>query len=179
MTLKPQSKGRAAMSLDLLATDFAEACVRGSGASGVTFYRTDSPDAYFSTYCFPWLLTHGDAMGAKGGTGFIGPSATIVRGHRKLVDTSWRSGRAIYRVLTGHFHTTIRSPFGYGNGSVVGYGEYARDLRADPEPACQNMLVVHEQHGVIAHQELHLGHPSEGSHYAGPAVVSRPYADVA
>lgn len=53
------------------------------------------------------------------------------------------------------------------------------DLRADPEAACQNMLVVHEQHGVISHQELHLGHPSEGSLYAGPAVVSRPYADVA
>lgn len=179
LTIKPQSKGRAAMSLDLLATDFAEACVRGAGISDVTFYRTESPDAYFSTYCFSWLLTHGDAMGAKGGTGFIGASATIVRGHRKLIDTSWRSGRPIYRVLTGHFHNTLRSPFGYGNGSVVGFGEYARDLRADPEASCQNMLVVHEQHGVISHQELHLGHPSEGSLYAGPAVVSRPYADVA
>lgn len=177
LTLKPHSKGRAAMSLDLLATDFAEACVRGAGITDVTFYRTDSPDAYFSTYAWNWLLTHGDTMGSKGGQGFIGPAATIVRGHRKLVDTAWRSGRAIHYVLTGHLHTTLRTPFGWSGGSVVGYGEYARDLRADPEPARQNMLVVHEKRGVIGHQELFLGHPSEGSHYAGPAIVVRPYAD--
>lgn len=178
LTLKPQSKGRAAMSLDLLATDFAEACVRGAGLDDVTFFQTQSPDAYFSTYAWNWLLTHGDAMGSRGGQGFIGPAATIVRGHRKLVDTAWRSGRAIHYVLTGHLHTTLRTPFGWSGGSVVGYGEYARDLRADPEPARQNMVVVHERRGVIAHQELHLGHASEGSHYAGPAVVLRPYAEL-
>lgn len=176
LTLKPQSKGRAAMNLDLLVADFAEAALRGARISGVTFHATASPDAYFSTFAFNWLLNHGDTMGSKGGQGYIGPAATIVRGHRKLIDTAWRSGRAVHYVLTGHLHTTLRTSFGWSGGSVVGYSQYARDLRADPEGARQNMLVIHERHGVINHLELHLGAPGEGSHYAGPATVMRHFA---
>lgn len=173
--LKPQSKGRAGNSFDLLASDFAESAVRGGGISDVPFYRSSSPDAYFSVYGWHWLLSHGDTMGGRGGgTGFIGPAATIIKGHRKLVDTSWRSGRPVHYVLTAHYHTTIKTSFGWSNGSVVGYGEYARDLRADPEGCRQNMLVVNQRHGVIDHLELHLGHQSEGSLYAGPATIMRP-----
>jgi len=179
LTFKPTAKARAAMSLDLLATDFAEACCRAAGLNGVTFYQTQSPDAYFSTYSFNWLLNHGDTMGSRGGQGYIGPAATIVRGHRKLMDTAWRSGKAVNYLISGHFHTTLRTPFGWAGGSVVGYSEYARDIRADPEPAKQNMLVVHERNGVIDHQEIYLGHPSEGAHYAGPLVVFRPFAEAA
>jgi hypothetical protein len=178
MTMKPQSKGRAAGSLDLLATDFAEATFRGAGLDGVSWYRTASPDAHFSTYGWHWLLNHGDSMGGRGGgSGFIGPMASIIKGHRKLVDTSWRSGRPVHFVLTAHYHTTGKTAFGWANGSVCGYGEYARDLRADPEPARQNMLVVHPRHGVINEQPLYLGVPSEGSHYQGPASVVRPQWD--
>lgn len=175
MTEKPQSKGRSAGSLDLLATDFCEAATRGAGVKDVEFYKAMSPDAYFSVYGWHWLLTHGDTMGGRNaGTGFLGPINTIAKGHRKLVDTSWRSGRPVHFVLTAHFHTTVKTAFGWGNGSVVGYGEYARDLRADPETARQNMLIVHPRHGVIADQPLYLGHPQEGSLYAGPASVVRP-----
>lgn len=179
LTFKPTAKRRAAMSLDLLATDFAEAALRGSGLKNVKFYRTASPDAYFSTYAWNWLVNHGDSTGSKGGQGYIGPAATIVRGHRKLMDTAWRAGKAIHYILTGHLHTTLRTSFGWAGGSVVGPSEYGRDLRADPEPAKQNMLVVHERNGVIEHKELYLGHPSEGSIYAGPAVVVRPFAEAA
>lgn len=175
MTMKPQSKGRSAGSLDLLATDFCEAVVRGARVDDVTFYKATSPDLYFSTYSWSWCLTHGDAMGGRGGgTGFIGPLANITKGHRKLVDTSWRSGRPVHFVLTAHYHTTCKTTFGWGNGAVVGYGEYARDLRADPEVARQNMLIVHPHHGVIVDQPIYLGVPDEGSLYAGPASIVRP-----
>lgn len=174
MTHKPHSKGRAAGSLDLLATDFAEATLRGTGIKNVTFYRTASPDAYFSTYGWNWLATHGDAAGGKGGgTGFIGPMASITKAHRKLVDTSWRSGRAVHFVLTAHYHTTGKTAFGWANGSCCGYGEYARDLRADPEQARQTLLVVHPRHGVVSEMQVYLGVPEEGSHYAGPAALVR------
>jgi hypothetical protein len=175
MTLKPQSKGRSAGSLDLLATDFAEAATRGARLKDVTWYKASSPDCYFSTYGWHWLLTHGDAMGGRGGgTGFIGPMATIIKGHRKLVDTSWRSARPVHYVMTSHYHTTGKTTFGWANGSVCSYGEYARDLRADPEPACQNMLIVHPHYGVIDWKPLYLGIPSEGSLYGGPASIVRP-----
>lgn len=175
MTMKPQSKGRSAGSLDLLATDFAEATTRGARLKDVTWYKAQSPDCYFSTYGWHWLLTHGDAMGGRGGgTGFIGPMATIIKGHRKLVDTSWRTAKPVHFVLTAHFHTTGKTTFGWANGSVCSYGEYARDLRADPEPSRQNMLIVNAHYGVIQEQPLYLGVPSEGSLYSGPASVIRP-----
>jgi hypothetical protein len=173
-TPKPQSKRRAATSLDLLVGDFAELCVKGAAAPDTTFFRTSSPDAYFSTYGFNWLATHGDAMGAGGGTGYIGASQAIVRGHRKLMDTAWRSGKAIHYVLTGHFHTGMKSPFGWGNGSVVSYSEFSRDKRYDPQAAEQWLLAVHPKHGVVGEHPLYLGHESEGSLYAGPATVVRP-----
>jgi hypothetical protein len=175
LTLKSHAKRRAAHNLDLLVSDFTEAAVRGAGVTGVSFHATTSPDAYFSTYAFNWLLTHGDGMGVGGGKGYIGPIAPITKGHRLLIDSSLKAGKLVHYVLSGHYHTTVRTSFGWGNGSVVGYGEYAgKVLRADPEPAKQNMLVVHERHGVIAHQEIYLGHPSEGSLYAGPAALVRP-----
>lgn len=174
-TEKPQSKRRAASSLDLLATDFCEAVVRGAKLRDVSFYRTQSPDAYFSTYGWHWLLTHGDAAGFRGGgVGYIGPVGTIVKAHRKLVDVAWRSGKPVHYVLTGHWHTTCKTSFGWGNGSVASYNQFARDLRADPEPARQTMLVVHPRHGVIQEMPLYLGAPDEGSLYSGPATVVRP-----
>jgi hypothetical protein len=170
LTLKPQSKRRAAHNLDLLVADFAEAAARGAGLGPdrCAFFATQSPDAYFSTYAFNWCLTHGDAMGVGGGKGYIGPIAPITKGHRLLVDSALKSGRLVHYVLTAHYHTTARTPFGWANGSVIGWNEYARDLRADPEPAKQNMLIVHERVGVIGWSELYLGAPEEGRLYAGP-----------
>ena len=171
LTLKPQSKRRAAHNLDLLVADFAEAALRGE--KDVKFFATDSPDAYFSVYGWNFCLTHGDAMGGGGGKGYIGPIAPITKGHRLLVDNASKTGRRIHYVLTAHYHTTARTPFGWANGSVIGYNEYARDLRCDPEPAKQNLLVVHRELGVIQHQELYLGAPGEGRLYAGATFGDR------
>jgi hypothetical protein len=170
LTMKPQAKRRAAHNLDLLVADFAEAAVRGAGVgpAEAAFFATASPDAYFSTYGWAWCLTHGDAMGVGGGKGYIGPIAPITKGHRLLFDTAQKTGRRIHYVLTAHYHTTARTPFGWGNGSVISWNEYARDLRADPEPAKQNMLIVHERRGVIGHMELYLGAPEEGLLHRGP-----------
>ena len=162
-TVKPQSKRRAAHNFDLLAAEFAEAALRGE--SDVRFYAAAGPDAFFNVYGWNFCLTHGDAMGTGGGKGYIGPIAPITKGHRLIVDNAGKTGRRIHYVLTGHYHTTARTPFGWANGSVVGYGEYARDLRADPEPAKQNLLVCHEKRGVIGHHEIYLGSPEEGRIY--------------
>ena len=91
-----------------------------------------------------------------------------MKGHRKLVDVSNRTRRPVNYCLTGHYHTTVKTPFGFANGSVAGYNEYARDLRADPEVAQQNMITVHAAKGVIRFDQIYLGAPDEGSMYAGP-----------
>ncbi len=169
LTFKSQAKRRAVHNLDMLVADFAESAVRGAGLGPekVRFFASAGPDAFFNVFGWNFCLTHGDAMGVGGGKGYIGPIAPITKGHRLLRDNASKTGREIHVVLSAHYHTTARTPFGWANGSVIGFNEYARDLRADPECAKQNMLVLHEARGVIAHHEIYLGSPEEGRLYRG------------
>jgi hypothetical protein len=164
-TMKPRQKKAHLHSWDRLVADFVEAAL--SRYENVRVYQADGFDAYFDVVGFPFLVTHGDRMGSGGGTGFIGPMASITKGHRKIVDTELRQRRPVYKVLTHHFHTTGATPFGFANGSVVGYGEYAKSFRGDPEPAQQNYLVVHERLGILRWHPIVLGTPDEGTIYDG------------
>lgn len=164
-TVKPRQKNASYHSWDRLVADFVEAAL--SRYKNISSYQAEGFDAYFDVVGFPFLVTHGDRMGSGGGTGFIGPMASIVKGHRKIVDTETRQRRPIYKVLTHHFHTTGATPFGFANGSVVGYGEYAKMLRADPEPAQQNYIVMHERLGMLRWHPIVLGTPDEGTIYDG------------
>jgi hypothetical protein len=82
-------------------------------------------------------------MGSRGGTGFIGPIATIARGHQKLRMAAAASGQPVDVVLTGHLHTSVKTEWGYANGSMVGYSEYANTLRCEPDSAKQWLLLAH------------------------------------
>lgn len=177
-TMKPRQKRAHFHSWDRLVADFVEAALQRY--ENVRVYQADGFDAYFDVVGFPFLVTHGDRMGSGGGTGFIGPMASIVKGHRKIVDTELRQRRPVYKVLTHHFHTTGVTPFGFANGSVVGYGEYAKSFRGDPEPAQQNYIVVHERMGVLRWHPIVLGTPDEGTMYDGSRNLILPaYRDVA
>jgi hypothetical protein len=162
---KPRSKLVTLQSYDTLVADFVEASLRH--IPSIKHFQPRGFDAYFDVAGWPALLTHGDRMGSGGGTGFIGPMATIVKGHRKIVDTEYRQRRPVRWVFSGHFHTTGVSPFGFANGSGVGYGEFAKSLRADPEPAQQNFVVIHERYGLIRYMPIGMGSLDEGSIYDG------------
>lgn len=122
----------------------------------VRFFTPASGDAYFDALGWKTLMSHGDRMGSRGGQGFIGPAATIMRGHRKLYDNFTRTGKPVHYILTGHLHTSLMLSLGFANGALCGYGEYARDLRADPDAAKQWLLYFHEKRGVSAHYEVQL-----------------------
>ncbi|WP_454626992.1 hypothetical protein [Bradyrhizobium cenepequi] len=160
---KPRTKLVSIQSYDTLVSDFVEAALKQYKT--ITHYRPRGFDAYFDVVGWPCLLTHGDRMGSGGGTGFIGPMASIVKGHRKIIDTEHRQRRPVYRVFSGHFHTTGVTSFGFSNGSGVSYGEFAKSIRADPEPAQQNLVVFHERLGVIRWHPIAMGAPEEGSLY--------------
>jgi hypothetical protein len=162
---KPRTKLVSLQSYDTLVADFVEASLRH--VPSVRHFQPRGFDAYFDVAGWPALLTHGDRMGSGGGTGFIGPMATIIKGHRKIVDTEYRQRRPVRWVFSGHFHTTGVTPFGFGNGSGVGYGEYAKALRADPEPAQQNFVVIHERHGLLRWHPIGIGTREEGTIYDG------------
>ena len=169
---KPRTKLVSIQSYDTLVSDFVEAALKQHPT--ITHYRPRGFDAYFDAVGWPLLLTHGDRMGAGGGTGFIGPAATIIKGHRKIIDTEHRQRRPVYKVFSGHFHTTCVTPFGFGNGSGIGYGEFAKSLRADPEPAQQNLVVFHERIGFLRWHPIAMGEPSEGSIYQPTAGLIMP-----
>ena len=114
------------------------------------------------------MLAHGDRNGARGGTGFIGPVASITKGHRKMLsDASRNRDVKVNLCLTGHFHSTFDTGIGLAGGSVVGPGEFARMIKADLEPAQQWYTVWHETRGLIDQKKLVLGVESEGSIYKG------------
>lgn len=123
----------------------------------VTFQQPRSGDAIVNLYGHRIAFLHGDRMGSSGGQGFIGPIATIIRGHQKVISQYARLQAPIRYVCTGHLHTSARLPTGIANGSLVGSSEYARAiLRAMPEAAQQAMVWVNRRHGIWNYQSIHL-----------------------
>lgn len=169
---KPRTKLVSIQSYDTLVSDFVEAALKQYKT--ITHYRPRGFDAYFDVVGWPCLLTHGDRMGSGGGTGFIGPMASIIKGHRKIIDTEHRQRRPVYKVFSGHFHTSGVTSFGFANGSGIGYGEFAKSIRADPEPAQQNFIVFHERIGFLRWHPIAMGDPSEGSIYQPTAGLILP-----
>ncbi|MEL6707600.1 MAG: hypothetical protein AAFP79_04905 [Pseudomonadota bacterium] len=132
----------------------------------VTFLIPPENDAYFDVAGWKVLLTHGDMMGTGGGQGYIGAAAPITKGHRKLVETYGQAGKPVDVVLTGHFHVDIETEYGFGNGCLPGFSEYARlRLRAKPSPPRQWLLHFHPDHGVTTRRKISVAAPGEGSLY--------------
>ena len=161
---KPRAKLAALQSYDTLVFDFVEAALRPY--ANFKFYSTRAFDAYFDIVGWPTLLTHGDRMSAGGGTGFIGPAANIVKGHKKIILTEAQQRRPVRFIFSGHFHTRVITPWGFGNGSLIGPSEFAKSIRADLEPAQQNFVVFHEKLGLLREQPIIVGREGEGSIYS-------------
>jgi hypothetical protein len=153
-THKPRSKKYSERSYEtLLAWWLADSF---DNDPAVTFTTPPSGDALFDVEGWSFLLSHGDRMGSRGGGGFVGPAATIARGHKRLYDNWSMTGRPVHCILTGHLHTSLKLELGYANGSLAGYNEYARDLRAKPDAAKQWLLFAHQKMMVSNAFELLL-----------------------
>lgn len=166
LTPKPHSTEGNIDNLDILVSWGIEKLLREP--EWAQFHYTGSGEVIFNCFGWKFLLRHGHE-GASGTGGMYGPVYKQVRGMYKAHTSYGRRNRPFHFVLQGHDHTSSKLPFGFANSSVVGYTPYAmRKLMADPSPASQNLLIVNREHGVIAHHELYLGVPSEGSLYETP-----------
>ncbi len=154
-TKKPHSKGYSERSYETLLSWWLADSFENDDK--VTFFMPPSGDALFDVCGRKFLLSHGDRMGSRGGQGFIGPAATIARGHQKLMSNYALSGRHVDCVLTGHLHSSLKLSHGYANGSLAGYSEYARDFRAVPDAPKQWLLFAHAEMLVSHAFELQLG----------------------
>lgn len=155
-TVKPQSKRFAETNYDTLSAWYLESYFRQD--KRISFRTPLSGDALFKIYGWKFLLTHGDRIGSSGGQGFVGPAATISRGMKKLVDYYAQVGETIDVILIGHFHTPMELEYGFVNGSLPGYSEYAKNFRMRPSPPKQWLLFVHPKFGVTARWPILLGH---------------------
>ena len=146
-TLKPHTKKAVKRSYDrtvsyMLRREFAK-------DTRVSFQLSESPDVFFNIYDHNILLTHGDKIGSRGGQGFIGPAATIMRGAQKIILEQSMMGRRVDAVHMGHFHTFLYYDWVLCNGCYPGYSEYAKVNRMRPSPPMQTLMYYHKSRGVV------------------------------
>lgn len=149
-TLKPHAKRSVETNFDTLSAWMIEMHFRAKGEKRVRFYIPSDPDAIFKVFGWTMCLTHGDRIGSRGGTGFIGAAATIARGMKKVIEYYAALGTTIDWIFVGHFHEYMELPWGFCNGSLPGISEYARDGRFTPRPPQQLLVFVHPRYGITA-----------------------------
>lgn len=159
-TKKPSTKGYVETSFDAILSWHLEAHFRDD--KRVMFLTPREPDALFKIYNTTILLTHGDQIGGGGGNGFIGPAASITRGMKKVADYYASFGTHIDCILVGHFHTSLKLEYGFANGCLPGYSEFARKFRLRPKPPTQWLLHVHPKRGIVSQREVMVGASGEG-----------------
>lgn len=142
-THKPTAKLYSRLSYDtMIAAMLAE---RFRGDKDITFQFGPAKDQIVPVFGRTVFVSHGDKLGSRGGMGFAGPMLPIVRGTKKVEAQQARFGRRPDLILHGHYHTTGNAGAVLSNGSCVGYGEYADDIRADPEPPQQWLFLLHSK----------------------------------
>lgn len=159
-TKKPQSKSYVQTSFDAILSWHLEAHFRDDPR--VAFLTPKEPDALFRVHNTTVLVSHGDQIGAGGGQGFIGPAASITRGMKKLADYYSSIGVNIDVILLGHFHTSLKLEYGFSNGCLPGYSEFARKFRLRPKPPTQWLLHIHPKRGIVSQREVMVGAAGEG-----------------
>jgi predicted phosphodiesterase len=165
LTKKPEHKQFALDSYDTLIAWMVERWFSAIKAKNITFSAPLSGDAMVNIYGYNFLFTHGDRIGSRGGTGFIGTPATATKGMKKLVEDFISERTMIDYIIMGHFHTPLMLEYGYVNSSLIGPNEYGRSARFKAHPAAQWLLSVHPNRGVAQQWLVRCGDPSEGSIY--------------
>jgi len=167
LTRKPEAKGVALHSYDTLVFWMLESWFSATGEQRLSFSAPMSGDALINIMGWNVLFTHGDRIGSRGGTGFVGPAATAARGMKRLVRDYAAEGVILDTIVIGHFHTAVELEEGFVNGSLSGPSEYSLAGRMGSAPASQWMLTMHPVHGVTRRWKVQVGDPSEGSIYKG------------
>lgn len=104
-TKKPRAKGRAFTSYEWHLYCLLERYFQGD--KRIRFYIPPETDAHFTVSNHRFLLTHGDALGVKGGDGIIGAIGPIMRGKVKVSNAESHIGRSFDTILMGHWHQYI------------------------------------------------------------------------
>lgn len=149
---KPQAKQYNFTNFDWLLYQFLGKAFAGD--KRLRFYVPDGPDALYTVYGHRYLLTHGNQF--RGGDGMIGHFGPVLRGQKKKQSRNAEIGQEFDTLLHGHFHTYFPTQRIIGNGSLIGYNEYANMGNFSYEPPIQAMWLTHPEHGIIMHVPVYL-----------------------
>ena len=157
---KPRAKKYVANSYENMLSAMLQMWFDAKKDRRVTFFTPKSGDAYFPIWDWKCLLTHGDRMGTGGGMGFMGPIAPIVRGHQKIRQTYQQQNQRLDFIFNGHYHTACEVPGGLANGTLAGYNEYARKIRAMPDSPSQWLFAMHPEWGMTWRRKIYVESPA-------------------
>jgi len=147
MTKKPQAKSRVHESFEWIL--YCQIERHFAGDARVRFLIPGESDAHFSVAGHRFMLTHGDALGVRGGDGIIGLLGPVARGTIKTRTSEAQIGRDFDTLLMGHWHQYLTLPGCIVNGTLKGYDEFARlFLRARFQEPIQALFFVNPKRGV-------------------------------
>ena len=112
----------------------------------VDFLIADGGDIQYKVYDHVYRLTHGDQF--RGGTGFLGAAAPIIRDEQKKRSASTSYNYSYDTLLLGHFHQYMTLSKAIVNGSLVGYNEYALLNNFPYELPRQALWVTNPTYGI-------------------------------
>lgn len=123
----------------------------------VTFKIPDDDEVQFSVAGHRYRLTHGNQF--RGGQGFIGALAPIMRGEHKKRIAAQSYGLPYDTLIMGHWHQCMWGKRFIVNGSVKGYDEYAMDLNLEFELPRQWAWLTSRTFGACSPMEIYCEHP--------------------
>jgi hypothetical protein len=120
-----------------------------------SFYIPDGPDAHVKVFNHSYLFTHGDRLG-RGGDGMIGSIGPIHRGTLRKQARDSQIAQPFDTLVHGHFHTLSQTQRIIGNGSLIGYNEYAYTEGFTFEIPQQAIWIHHPERGITWQTGVHL-----------------------
>lgn len=155
LTIKPQAKGRVHTNWEWLLFNMIELSLCGDDRIRL-IYNNDT-DVHFKVFNRRYMLTHGDALGVKGGDGIIGAIGPIMRGTLKVRNSEAQIGRDIDTLILGHWHQQLWLPGCVVNGTIKGYDEFCRlFLRAPFSAPTQGLWFSHPERGITSRWEIQV-----------------------
>ncbi len=138
----------------------------------LSFFVPDGPDAHVKVFDYSYLFTHGDRLG-RGGDGMIGSIGPIHRGTLRKQARDSQIAQPFDTLVHGHFHTYSPTHRIIGNGSLIGYNEYAYTEGFMYEIPQQALWIHHPERGITFPNAVHLEDKKKAlkGSYGSEAVV--------
>lgn len=149
---------RSAKSLDAAVYHILEGRLRKD--KRFTFELAPGPRLIYSIYGVRFLALHGDPASGmpRGGDSEAGAANLVARGVKRLRSLHLQIGMPFHVAVMGHFHTEMRLPGAFVNGSLPGFGEYSFGRAFPFEPPKQLLFFTHPRVGITATWPLYVAH---------------------